>query len=45
MANKGLSEETTQKHPSYGMVGINRTSSSGTWRVREASAFVSMAGV
>src|SRR5271157_2643135 len=30
MANKGLSEETTQKHASYGMVGINRTSSSGT---------------
>jgi hypothetical protein len=31
MGNKGLSEETTEKHESYGMVGINRTTSSGTY--------------
>lgn len=30
MGNRGLSEETREKHESYGMVGINRTSSSGT---------------
>lgn len=30
MGNKGLSEETVEKHESYGMVGINRTQSSGT---------------
>src|SRR5271157_1310881 len=31
MGNKGLNEETTLKHESYGMVGINRTQSSGTY--------------
>ena len=31
MGNKGLSEETVEKHESYGMVGIYRTSSSGTY--------------
>jgi hypothetical protein len=30
MGNKGLSESTVDKHESYGMVGINRTQSSGT---------------
>src|SRR5271154_1604303 len=30
MGNKGLSDATVEKHESYGMVGINRTSSSGT---------------
>jgi hypothetical protein len=30
MGNKGLSDETVEKHESYGMVGINRVSSSGT---------------
>ena len=30
MGNKGLSEETVDKHESYGMVGINRVSSNGT---------------
>ena len=30
MGNKGLSQETVEKHESYGMVGINRVSSSGT---------------
>ena len=30
MGNKGLSQETESKHESYGMVGINRVSSSGT---------------
>lgn len=30
MGNKGLSKETTEKHESYGMVGINRSSSNGT---------------
>jgi hypothetical protein len=30
MSNKGLSKETTENHESYGMVGINRTSSNGT---------------
>ena len=31
MGNKGLGEETVEKHESYGMVGINRTSSSGSY--------------
>ena len=31
MGNKGLSEETVEKHESYGMLGIYRTSSSGTY--------------
>lgn len=31
MGNKGLSEETVEKHESYGMVSINRTSSGGTY--------------
>src|SRR5271157_2285441 len=31
MGNKGLSETTVEKHPSYGMVGINRSQSSGTY--------------
>jgi len=31
MGNKGLNEETVEKHESYGMVGINRVSSSGTY--------------
>ena len=31
MANKGLSDQTVEKHPSYGMVGINRSQSSGTY--------------
>lgn len=30
MGNKGLSKETTDRHESYGMVGISRVSSSGT---------------
>lgn len=30
MGNKGLSEEKKTEHESYGMVGINRTQSSGT---------------
>lgn len=30
MSNKGLSDETREKHESYGMVGINRSQSSGT---------------
>jgi hypothetical protein len=30
MGNKGLSEETREQHESFGMVGINRCSSSGT---------------
>ena len=30
MGNKGLSESTREQHESYGMVGINRCSSSGT---------------
>lgn len=30
MGNKGLDERTETKHESFGMVGINRTSSSGT---------------
>ncbi len=31
MGNKGLSEEKVEKHESYGMVGINRCSSSGSF--------------
>jgi len=31
MGNKGLSETTVEKHESYGMVGINRSQSSGTY--------------
>lgn len=31
MGNKGLSEETIIKHESFGMVGINRSQSSGTY--------------
>lgn len=30
MGNRGLNEETVEKHESYGMVGINRVSSTGT---------------
>ena len=31
MGNRGLSEETRDQHESYGMVGINRSQSSGTY--------------
>ena len=31
MGNKGLSEDTVEKHPSYGMAVLHHTSSSGTY--------------
>jgi len=45
MGNKGLSEETIETHESYGMVGINRCSSNGTYlfgSIAEHHSFITL---
>lgn len=45
MGNKGLSEHTTETHPSFGMVGINRASSNGTFlfgSIQEHRSFITL---